>query len=140
MGAFNVLLVDSEGAVSHAPWTHLRNCDNWESPSVTDEHCHLMVQAMEAWIIADMHTLRDFYGQGFNSNPIPQRPDVENVPKSDLESSLKTATRNTQKGEYHKIRHAPKVLSLLDVTTVRNRAPYCDRLFKTITDYLTASS
>jgi len=134
--AFNVLLVDAEGAVNHTPWTHLLNRDKWTNPGITDEHCHLMVQAMEAWIIADMDALESFYGQGFNPNPIPRHHDVEKVPKNNLESSLKTATQNTQKGKYHKIRHGPKLLSLLDVATVREKAQHCNRLFETLTHYM----
>lgn len=132
-GAFNVLLVDSEGAVDEGPWDHLRRCDGWSRPkSVEDHHCHLMVQIMEAWFVADLKTLSTYYGQRFNPNPIPNNPDVEQIPKNTLESSLKAATQNTQKGEYHKIRHASDILELLDTETVRSAAKHCHRLFETL--------
>jgi hypothetical protein len=130
--AFNVLLVDSEAAVNKLPWEHLKSRDNWNSPSVDDTHCHLMVQAMEAWFIADIDTLKKFYGKGFRENSIPKNTNVEKIDKDSLEPSLKEATRNTSKGEYQKIQHASKLLELLDVTKVRKAAPKCDRLFTTL--------
>jgi hypothetical protein len=117
--AFNILLVDSEAAVNKPPWDHLKSRDNWDSPSVDDTHCHLMVQAMEAWFIADIDTLKKFYGQGFRENSIPRNPNVEKIDKDSLEPSLKEATRNTVKGEYQKIQHASKLLELLNVAKVR---------------------
>src|SRR6266446_4020949 len=39
------------------------------------------------------------------------------------------ATRDTTKGEYHKIRHAHKLLEIVNVGTVRGAAPHCQRLF-----------
>jgi hypothetical protein len=92
-----------------------------------------MVQIMEAWLIADREVLRRFYGQGFNANPIPNNPNVEDIPKQTISSALKAATRNTTKGEYHKIRHGPKILEHLNVDKVRERAVHCNRLFQILT-------
>ncbi|WP_442921424.1 DUF4276 family protein [Microcoleus sp. PH2017_28_MFU_U_A] len=58
--AFVILLVDSEAPVKQSPWEHLKSRDNWDSPGVDDTHCYLMVQAMEAWLIADIDTLKRF--------------------------------------------------------------------------------
>jgi len=129
VAAFNVLLVDSESHVSQAPWRHLEDRDHWPIQGIPDDHCHLMVQVMEAWIISDLETLRSFYGQGFNPNPIPSGEDVELIDKADLEHALRQATQNTQKGEYHKIRHGPKILASVDVAKVRSRARHCERMF-----------
>ena len=132
--AFNILLVDAEGPVTLSPWEHLQERDHWSIQGILDDHCHLMVQVMEAWIIADLDALRRFYAQGFNPNPIPGRDDVELIDKADLEQALRQATQNTQKGEYHKIRHGPKILALVDVGKVRNRARHCDRMFTTLSN------
>jgi hypothetical protein len=132
--AFNVLLVDAEGPVTRSPWDHLQDRDHWSIQGIPGDHCHLMVQVMEAWIVADIETLRRFYGQGFNANPIPGQEDVESIAKADLERALIQATRNTQKGEYHKIRHGPKILALVDVNKIRNRAQHCDRMFTTLSN------
>lgn len=130
--AFNVLLVDAEAPVNGPPLKHLNYRDGWRTSGLADEQCHLMVQIMEAWLIADVETLRRFYGQGFNSNHIPNNPNVENISKQTLVSALKVATQNTTKGEYHKIRHGPKILAQLNVSKVRNAATHCDRLFNTL--------
>ncbi|MHC5728050.1 MAG: DUF4276 family protein, partial [Nostoc sp.] len=65
---------------------------------------------------------------------------VETIDKDSLERSLKTATRNTTKGEYQKIKHASKLLELLDVDKVRKASPSCDRLFTTLTEIMGASA
>lgn len=131
--AFNVLLVDAENVVTDTPCKHLYQQDGWHMPGITNEQCHLMVQMTESWLVADVEALRQFYNQGFNANSIPTTPDVESIPKNRLESALKAATRNTIKGEYHKIRHGPKILEQLNVDKVRERARHCDRLFQILT-------
>mgnify|MGYP001499078394 CR=1 FL=1 len=127
--ALNVLLVDAEGPVQDTPWRHLGQRDGWECNGWPDDQCHLMTQAMEAWFIADIATLATFYGVGFNPNSIPKNPDVEQVAKIQLETSLKAATRGTQKGESHQIYHASRLLAVIDATTVRRASRHCDRLF-----------
>ena len=126
--------MDAEGPVARSPWEHLRGRDNWSIQGIHNDHCHLMVQVMEAWIIADIEPLRKFYGQGFNSNSIPRRKNIELIAKDDVQRALIQATQNTQKGEYHKIRHGPKILALVDVNKIRNRAQHCDRMFTTLSN------
>jgi hypothetical protein len=132
--AINIMLVDAEGPLQHQnPWEHLRHMDpSWDLPKLPDSHCHLMTQAMEAWVVADMNTLRAYYGQGFNENPFPKNQDVEAIAKDQLERALSDATRNTSKGEYHKIRHGPDILARADHTVVCRRASGCRRLFETL--------
>lgn len=136
-GAFNVLLVDSEGPVSNSPKRHLEARDGWNLLTVDDEHCHLMVHMMEAWFLTDVETLKNFYGQGFNANSLPGNPAVEQIAKADLESALKAATKHTTKGEYHKIKHGPKLLKDLSVLKVRAAAPHCDRIFSVLEGKMT---
>lgn len=64
--AFNVLLVDSEAPVQTTPWPHLHEQDGWATDGLSDDCCHLMTQAMEAWFIADVAALARFYGQDFH--------------------------------------------------------------------------
>ncbi|TAE48609.1 MAG: DUF4276 family protein [Oscillatoriales cyanobacterium] len=135
--AFVILLVDSEAPVKQSPWEHLKSRDNWDSPGVDDTHCYLMVQAMEAWLIADIDTLKRFYGQGFKENAIPKNRNVEMIEKDLLEPSMKAATRDTKsKGEYQKIQHASKLLELLDAEKVRKASLECDRIFRILTELM----
>ena len=130
--AFNILLVDSESAVHTTPWKHLQGRGEWGDVHPHDDHCQFMTQAMEAWFIADIEALSQFYGQGFRNNAIPGYADVEQIAKDDLEPLLKNATQDSAKGEYHKGRHAWKLLQIIHPNKVRTASRHCDRLFDTI--------
>ncbi|MGO8819260.1 MAG: DUF4276 family protein [Terriglobia bacterium] len=134
--AFNVLLVDSESAIQATPWRHLQARGEWDEEQPHDDHCHFMTQAMEAWFVADTKALSQFYGQGFRSAAIPGYADVEQIAKDDLEPCLKNATHDTAKGEYHKGRHAWKLLKIIDPNKVRKASRNCNRLFHTLTTKL----
>jgi hypothetical protein len=129
--AFIVLLVDSEAPVVGGRWAHLRGRDPWES-DLPDEHFHLMVQMVEAWLVADPDALASYYGQGFRRSSLPRRVDVEAIPKDQLERSLNRATAGTRKGRYAKIRHCADLLGLLDRDRVRQRARHCELLFSAL--------
>lgn len=130
--AFNVLLVDAEAPITKGPWQHLHLRDGWKIQNLPEGHCHLMVQTIEAWLIADPETLAAFYGQGFRRNALPRRQDVEAIPKEDLARALDRATEATKKGRYHKIFHCSVLLGLLNRDRVRSRARHCDLLFTTL--------
>lgn len=127
-----VLLVDAEAPLKHAPRDHLRNRDGWDLHFAEEDSIHLMVQTMEAWIVADAEALAAYYGQGFQRNSLPDALDLESVPKRQIERSLKAATTRTRKGVYHKIRHATELLAKINPTRVKDRCPGCVRLL----DYL----
>ena len=141
----NVLLVDSEApinveagdVVQNAKYRveHLKKRDDWNFDGVHVERVHLMVQCMEAWIVADADALVTYYGQGFMRGVLPARQNLEEEPKADVYEKLARATRNTQKGEYGKIRHASQLLSRISAEKVAERNPR----FATFTRWLTAS-
>ena len=124
-----VLLVDAEQPVATAPGVHLQARDRWDMMNIDTNSVHLMVQTMEAWIVADANAVRGYYGQGFNAGALPRAADLEGVSKRDLENSLHQATQHTQKGTYHKIRHASDLLQRIDPETVKARCRHCRRLF-----------
>ena len=132
----NILLMDSDGPDSGQLRQQLERRSDWRPPrgsSVSDEQIHWMVQVMEAWFLADRDALRHYYGQQFNTQRLPGQPTaVENIPKNDVLRGLTRATERTRKGRYHKTRHAPDLLELVDVGKVRRNAPACERLFATL--------
>ena len=130
--ALNVLLVDAEGPVDQSSRDYLGNRDQWSLSFAKEEWVHLMVQAMEAWIVADSEALAAYYGQGFRVNRLPKAENLETVPKADVVRALDGATRRTRKGTYHKVRHAGDLLKRIDASKVKSRCPHCDRLFKTL--------
>lgn len=138
--AFLVLLVDSEVPVVGGHWKHLQETDGWKSGKLPDDHCHLMVQTVEAWLIADPEALTRYYGQHFRRNVLPEQTDVETIPKEQLLEKLKRATEKTQKGPYAKIRHCADLLGRLNRDRVRQRASHCDLLFQTLEARISGSS
>jgi len=116
LGERFVLLVDSEApVVDRDPVAHLRKRDHWNFPPLGVHRVFLMVQAMEAWFLADREALGEFYGNGFSAQNLPGSPtNIEAIPKDDLERSLKRASKSCRtKGEYHKVRHGFALLALI---------------------------
>lgn len=137
--AFNVLLVDSEIGVTTDPWSHLALHDQWLFEDHHHAHCHLMVQIMEAWLLADRDALKTFFGTGFREEKLHRTPNVESLTKGTIRVKLNAATRYSEKGKYHKIHHASKILGLLDLKKVRSAAPHCNRLFTTLAEKIGAA-
>jgi hypothetical protein len=127
--AVNLLLVDAEGLVAHSAAEHLGSRQLTGTP---EELLHLMVQAMEAWLLCDPEALTSYYGQGFRANALPRRKNIEEVPKDQLIPVLNRATEGTTKGRYHKIWHCRDLLIRIDSAKVRARAPHCERLFQVL--------
>lgn len=135
--ALSLLLVDSEGPVTCAsPREHLRRqgCDPGQRERVADDRCHLMVQTMEAWLIADRERLAEYFGKGFHEKSLPKNPNVEQIDKQALAKSLQNAAKRTSKKGYDKTRDAPRILERIRASMVRAKARHCDRLFKTLTE------
>lgn len=137
-----VLLVDSEAPVAAEyqqgqdsewqPWQHLKHRpgDRWEKPEgATDTDCHLMVQCMESWLIADPVTLTAFFGQGFRKNQLPATTTaVESVAKKRIYSALANATKDSKtKAQYGKGEHSFKLLGKIDPTKVTVACPWASR-------------
>ena len=124
-----ILLVDSEGSVTASgSWQHLKNRDGWDRPpGASDGQCHLMVQVMESWFLADRDALASFYGQGFRAQALPDNQEIEKVLKPDVLDRLDRATGDTTKGNYNKGKHSFEILAMLDPEKVRNASPHADR-------------
>ena len=139
-GEFAFLLVDSEDAIDETcqegnpeqwtPWEHLGKRDNWIKPnSAADLDCHLMVQCMEAWFLADRKTLQDFFGQGFNAKALLSAENaIESVAKKQIYRSLSDATQNCKtKARYGKGEHSFKLLGRIVPDRVTAASPWAKR-------------
>lgn len=134
--ATNILLVDAEGPVTEPPWKHLQLRDNWADLGCGDEQCQLMVQAMEAWFMADPEAIKTFYGKGFKAHALPKNADIEQLSKDTIAKSLKKSLQGTNKPDYHKIQHGAKLLGLIAPAKVRQKSRHCDRIFTTISSLI----
>ncbi len=129
-----MLLVDSEEAVTvTSPWDHLsrRKGDEWIRPPKTmDEDCHLMVQCMENWFLADAQALAAYFGQGFDPKALPaDTRDVESFAKTDVYRALEHATQNCKtKGAYGKGQHSFDLLGRIDPVKVKASSERAKRL------------
>ena len=116
---------------------HLVKRDGWDLKKVDAERIHLMVQCMEAWVVADPEALTGYYGKDFHANKLPQRANLEEEPKSALCDKLAQATRDTSKGEYSeanntKLWQASPLLKEIDAAKVAKRCPR----FRTLVEWL----
>lgn len=132
--SFNVMLVDSEAPIEETSTSlqHIQNQHNCNLENADEEQCHLMVQVMETWFVTDVESLKSYYGKGFNAKAIPKTADVEKIAKDDVLQALKTSTRKTRKGEYHKIKHGAELLEKIEPRKVRTAAKHCERFFSTL--------
>jgi len=139
------LLVDAEApvAAAHAlgnaaqwlPWAHLQQRDGWARPKgATDLQCHLMVECMENWFLADATLLAAYFGKGFQAKQLPKPGgNVEALGKSQVLKGLLKATHNCDpKGVYSKGGHSFKLLSLLDPAKLLPLAPWAERFVQTL--------
>ena len=138
----SALLVDSESSIAPVPAdraqdalvrvAHLKRKDGadgrgqgdaWMLSDDSAARVHLMVQCMEAWIVADPEALGRIYKQNFRENRLPRRLNLEEESKADIHAKLEGATEDTQKGKYEKIKHASQLLAAIDPEKVTQRCP-----------------
>ena len=65
-----------------------------------DEQIHLMVQCMEAWFLADIPAVLQYYAHEFDEFALRGNPNIEAIPKRDVMDRLHNATRTTSKGPF----------------------------------------
>jgi len=137
----SLLLVDSEDplpAPLKSKWEFLYKRDGWNKPDTADEtQVYLMVQAMEAWLLADPDQLRAYYGAHFNENALPPKQNaLELLTKRTMNDALAKATKDTPKKSYSKGANSFHLMGLIDPGKVLIACPYA----KEFIDYLIAIS
>lgn len=151
-----LLLVDSEESVDTGlqgtedyeiwkPWEHLaqREGDKWLKPTkATNKQCHLMVQCMESWFLADRNTLKSFFGQGFQENQLPATANpIEAIGKQQVYDALAKATADCKtKAQYGKGEHSFKILEQIDPNKVEGASPWAKRCIAVIQEKMGVSS
>jgi thymidylate synthase len=134
---FFILLVDSDVFVDKADEAKiflqnnpkLKKCD---LSDVEENQCHLMVQVMETWFLADAEALKNHFGKDLKENKLRKNKKVEEIAKDDVLDSLKEATKTRKIGAYHKIKDGAKLLENIMPHKVIEAAPHCEKLFNAI--------
>ncbi len=105
-----LLLVDLD-----KPETERENDLKQENLTEHRNNVFYMIHEMESWFLSQPEILDRFYGidncKKKVSDKIPKKRAIE-IPHPDEE--LMKITKNTKRGEYHKIKHAVELLKLLD--------------------------
>lgn len=138
-----LLLVDSEAPVAPEhqsgdsqhwqPWQHLKARDQWDKPNAApDSDCHLMVQCMESWLVADQVALTAYFGNDFKAHKLPPNSNVEVLDKDTLYKALKQASRASQKDQYDKGKHSFELLKTLNPNTVCASSAWAQRFIDSL--------
>jgi Domain of unknown function (DUF4276) len=127
-----ILLIDSEVTFSseQSKWGFLKQQpnDKWEKPfNASEEHVYLMVQCMEAWLVADPDALAKYYGNNFRANLLP-RCASRDIDKNTLYKTLAAATKNTTKKSYDKGSHPFDLLAEINPEKVFSSCPSAKQL------------
>lgn len=144
-GKSAMLLVDSESPVQEEfekgnihdwkPWEQIQSrkdqsgnkCDKWERIGV-DTDCHLMVQMMESWFLADVEALKKYFSEGFKETKFPKDDEnIEKMSKKKIEDIFNSSTKDTKKEGYKKGRDSFIILSQIDPQKVRSRSKWAER-------------
>jgi hypothetical protein len=131
--AWNILLKDSEGPDTGDLSASLCRENHWDTSHA--DSIFWMVEMMESWFHADKDALEFFYHDTrFRRNALKPNPQVEQIPKKDLEAGLRAATKYTSKGDYfdNKTSHGPELLAKIKPDLVQRAAPNCQKLFKAV--------
>jgi len=137
------LLVDSEDAVAPEyqgkPWRHLKQRDDWDQPvGATDDQCHLMVQCMESWFLADEEAVAQYFGKGFKRCFPQQGQNIEVIDKKRVYQYLKDATKDCKAKRYDKGDHSFKILGLIDPEKVKQTNSWAKRFFDALKEHSTS--
>lgn len=137
-----LLLVDSEGPVDARheqgdpkdwlPWEHLKKRDDWQKPkNAKNLHCHLMVESMENWFLADQEAVERYFGKGYKPEKLPSvEKNLEKQDRHSVNNCLKYASNETVKGEYDKGRHSFEILAGIDPNQVIARSQWAARFIR----------
>lgn len=139
-----ILLLDSEEAVRHqSPWEHLQNRKDNKCPKKPDgadpddKDCHLMVQCMESWFLADCDAVANYFKQGFKKKIIQkQNKNIETIEKQQVFLCLEKATEDCKtKRPYNdktKGEHSFEILEKIDPEKIKAASKWAERFFNTL--------
>ena len=130
----SLLLVDSEDPFppNMSKWDFLKKRDQWEKPvQACEKQVYLMIQAMEAWLLADRIALQKYYGNGFKVDALPsEKNPAESLNKKTMYEALEKTTLFTTKKSYSKGGHSFQLIGLVDPQKVMDACPSAKQLIE----------
>ena len=132
--SLNVLLIDSEGPVTDTVRyisDSIRSLSVWNAGGFcSDEQLHLMVQAMEAWFVADPQSLRRHFGRDYNTRALPSPQAAETVSAADLVTAIRRGLPHSRRRRgYDKVSDGVELLRWIDVDIVSQHCVHFRRLW-----------
>lgn len=97
------------------------------------ENVYYMIQEMESWFLSQPDILDEFYGVENKGKSISEKlvkKHAKEIPHPDQE--LKKVTKDSKRGEYHKIKHAVELLKRLDPLKLEGQFQDFKRLIEKI--------
>ena len=143
-GEYPILLVDSEELVARDNQPDVNPSGAWQHlgrrPSgANDDQAQLMVTTMETWLIADRQALKAYFPDiNENALPLPRDSDLEGRSKQDVIAALRSATRSSSKGAYHKGNHSFDLLGRVDPAELMRQLPHFRRFVAALDSRLPA--
>lgn len=143
--AYPMLLVDSESVVaqenradrSSGAWRHLRTQDGWIRPhGASDDQAQLMVACMETWLLADREALQNHFPK-MTERALPRGEGLEARSKQDVMSSLRNATKRSNRGRYDKSRDSFTLLGSVSPDELGRFLPHFRRFIDALEARLT---
>ena len=129
----NVLLIDSEGPISDTTnfIGSLRDARFWDrAVHCEDAQINFMVQAMEAWFVADRRALVSHFGGRFNVKALPSPQSAESIAPANLVDAIQRGLprRGRRRRSYDKVVDGAALLGLIDHAAVSRHCPQFRRL------------
>jgi hypothetical protein len=125
--AIHVLLIDSEGPLAASHKEHVvREFGEELIGDLSDERFHLMVQMMEAWLIADPVAIQRGYPRDASIEALSKIEDVESISKDRLMQMIARATGGKYE-ESTKREHGARLLGHARADEVSRKSKSCAR-------------
>ncbi len=119
-------LVDADAPVTTDVLTHLHTQHSWATPTgITTDQCHLMVQCMESWFLADPAAIAETYHGAHYT--ITTAIEAVSTPVAELKRATASKYKKPQAG---------RLLEQINPATVRHQSHYCDLLLHHLESHL----
>ena len=142
-GQYIAMWIDSEEPIKNdieKTWEYigqLKDIKNFSKPEgANDDQVLFMTTCMETWIIADIETLKDYYGDKLNTNPLnPKSKTLESMVRGQALEAIQKATLNCN-NPFKKGIESYKIIGELNPSSLAIRLPSFARVQRILDERL----